>query len=178
MKEGLTPKDLLWAMYPTDNEIDEVGVRGIYASNFVKWDGHRNAEISMKEYQWKPAQQPFERTYRMFSNLDDMHENGIHDYLKFVKLGYGRSSDHVCKDIRNGRMTREEGIEMVRKYDGVKPRRDLERWLNYVGMSEEEFDIICDTFRDRRVWSIENDQWVKDTVWGERAAFGYVHERA
>ena len=114
----------------------------------------------------------------MFSNLDDMHENGIHDYLKFVKLGYGRSSDHVCKDIRNGRMTREEGIEMVRKYDGVKPRRDLERWLNYVGMSEEEFDIICDTFRDRRVWSIENDQWVKDTAWGERTAFGYVHGRA
>lgn len=174
MKEGLKATDLLWAMYPTDNEIDEVGVRGIYANNFVKWDGHKHAELVMKEYQWKPAEQPFERTYRMFSNLDDMHENGIHDYLKFVKLGYGRGSDHACKDIRNGRMTRAEGIEIVRKYDGVKPRRDLERWLSYVGMSEEEFDSICDTFRDRRVWSIENGQWVKDTIWGERTPFGPV----
>ena len=43
-----------------------------------------------------------------------MHENGIHDYLKFVKFGYGRGTDHSCKDIRAGKMTREEGIEMVR----------------------------------------------------------------
>ena len=57
------------------------------------------------------------------SNLDDMHENGIHDYLKFVKFGYGRGTDHACKDIRAGRMTREQGIEMVRKYDHVKSAR-------------------------------------------------------
>ena len=43
-------------------------------------------------------------------------------------------------------MTREQGIEMVRKYDHVKPRRDLDRWLGYVDMSEEEFDYVCDTF--------------------------------
>ena len=87
------------------------------------------------------------------SNLDDMHENGIHDYLKFVKFGYGRGTDHACKDIRAGMMTRDEGIEMVERYDHVKPRRDLERWLEYVGMSEEEFDETCDTFRDPRVWA-------------------------
>ena len=51
-----------------------------------------------------------------------MHENGIHDYLKYVKFGYGRGTDHACKDIRGGKMTREEGIEMVRRYDHVKPR--------------------------------------------------------
>ena len=106
----------------------------------------------------------------MFSNLDDMHENGIHDYLKFIKLGYGRGTDHSCKDIRGGLMTREQGIEMVREYDHVKPMRDLERWLKYVDMSEEEFDVTCDTFRDQRVWRIENGQWVKDTIWGEPAS--------
>ena len=86
----MTAKDLLWAQYPSDDEIDEVGVRGIYLSNFVDWDANEHVELVMKEYGWQPAQQPFERTYRMFSNLDDMHENGIHDYLKFVKFGYGR----------------------------------------------------------------------------------------
>ena len=59
-------------------------------------------------------------------------------------------------------------------YDHVKPRRDLERWLKYVGMSEEEFDHTCDTFRDPRVWRTESGQWVKDTIWGEREAFGPV----
>lgn len=175
LKEGLATKDLLWAQYPSDEEIDEVGVRGIHLGNFINWDGNRNAEIAMEHYGWQPARQPFERTYRLISNLDDMHENGIHDYLKFIKLGYGRATDHACKDIRNGIMTREQGIEMVRRYDHVKPRRDLERWLAYVNMSEEEFDCVSDTFRDPRVWRIESGQWVKDNLWGEPSAYGPVH---
>lgn len=174
LKEGLTAKDVLWAQYPSDEEIDELGVRGIYLGNYVDWDGNKNAEIAIREYAWCPAQQPFERTYRTISNVDDMHENGIHDYLKFVKFGYGRASDHACKDIRAGHMTRDQGIAMVRRYDHVKPRRDLERWLAYVGMSEEEFDRTCDTFRNPRVWSIDDGQWVKDTIWGTREAFGPV----
>lgn len=175
LKEGLSDKDLLFAQYPSDEEIDAVGVRGIYLGNFLDWDGTKGAELVMKEYGWRPAQQPFERTYRTVSNLDDMHENGVHDYLKFVKFGYGRGSDHACKDIRAGRMTRAEGIAMVRKYDAVKPRRDLDRWLAYVGMTEAEFDAVCDTFRDPRVWRIENGQWVKDNIWGEPSAYGPVH---
>jgi N-acetyl sugar amidotransferase len=172
LKEGLRDKDLLWAQYPSDDEIDAVGVRGLYLSNFHNWDGNENAKVAMERYGWKQAQQPFERTYRLISNIDDMHENGIHDYLKFIKLGYGRGSDHSCKDIRSGAMTREQGIAMVRKYDHVKPRRDLERWLGYVGMSEDEFDRTCDTFRDPRAWRVENGQWVKDNIWGEPSAYG------
>ncbi|MBE8998095.1 MULTISPECIES: N-acetyl sugar amidotransferase [unclassified Nostoc] len=176
LKEGLRGKDLLWAKYPSDEEIDEVGARGIYLSNFVNWEANEHTKTVMEFYGWRSAQQPFERTYRTISNLDDMHENGIHDYLKFIKFGYGRGSDHACKDIRAGLMTREQGIEMVRKYDRVKPYRDLERWLKYVNMTEEEFDQICDTFRDRRVWRIENGQWVKDNIWGEPSAYEPVHQ--
>ena len=174
LKEGLRPKDLLWAMYPTDDEIDQAGVRGIYLNNFVNWDGHASAADMTARYGWKPAQTPFERTYRTFSNLDDMHENGAHDYLKFVKLGYGRATDHSMKDIRAGRMTREEGVAMVRKYDHVKPMRDLGRWLEYVGMSEEDFDKTCDTFRDPRVWRIEDGEWVKQNIWGGETSYGKV----
>ena len=174
LKEGLSTHDLLWAQYPSDAEIDAVGVRGIHLANFVNWDANRHVKLVMEKYGWRPAQQPFERTYRSFSNLDDMHENGIHDYLKFVKIGYGRGSDHSCKDIRAGLMTREQGIEMVRRYDHVKSRRDLERWLKYVSMSEEEFDATCDGFRDPRVWRIENGQWVKENIWGAPSAYGPV----
>lgn len=175
-KEGLTEKDLLWAQYPSDEEIDDVGVRGIYLSNFVNWDANTHIKAMMNEYGWQQARQPFERTYRMMSNVDDMHENGIHDYMKFIKLGYGRATDHSCKDIRGRIMTREQGVEMVRRYDHVKPRRDLERWLDYVGMTEDEFDHTADKFRDPRVWSVEGGQWVKDNVWGERTAYGPVHQ--
>ena len=110
----------------------------------------------------------------MMSNLDDMHENGIHDYMKFIKVRKGRCSDHASKDIRTGYMTRDEGIAMVRKYDHVKPRRDLERWLGYVDMTEDEFDHIADTFRDPRVWWQQDGEWWKDTIWGGPEAFGEV----
>ena len=172
LKEGLTRKDLLWAIYPSDADIDAVGVRGIYLSNFLDWDANAHVRLVIERYGWRPAQQSFERTYRTMSNLDDMHENGIHDYLKFIKLGYGRASDHASKDIRAGVMTREQGIEMVRRYDHIKPRRDLDRWLAYVGMAEEEFDRVCETFRDPRVWRIEAGQWVKDNVWGGMSSYG------
>lgn len=175
LKEDLTAQDLLWAQYPSDEEIDALAVRGIYLGNYVDWDANKHVRLVMELYGWRPATQPFERTYRKFSNLDDMHENGIHDYLKFVKFGYGRATDHGCKDIRAGIMSREEGIEMVRQYDHIKPGRDLERWLKYVNMTEGEFDYICDTFRDPRVWRIEDGQWVKDNIWGEPSAYGRVH---
>jgi N-acetyl sugar amidotransferase len=170
-EEGITEKDLLWAKYPTDDELADLGIRGIYLSNYVNWDGHKNYVLSRDLYGWQEHPEAFERTYRRFSNMDDMHENGIHDYLKYVKVGYGRATDHACKDIRWGRMTREEGIEMVRKYDHVKPRKDLERWLKYVDMSEKEFDAICDTFRDRRVWQKQNGTWVKNNIWDESIQF-------
>ena len=169
-EEGIEARDLLWARYPSDDDIDRVGVRGIYIGNFFKWDPNEHAQKMHDEYGFEFSEQPFERTYRRMSNLDDMHENGIHDYMKFVKFGYGRGSDHASKDIRTGYMTRDEGVEMVRKYDHVKPRRDLERWLEYVGMTEEEFDEIADSFRDPRVWRKEDGVWVKDNIWEEKPA--------
>ena len=107
--EGLTAQDLLWARYPSDDELAEVGVRGIYLANYVNWEP--NSADRAHEAVWLRGvdPEPFERTYRRMSNLDDMHENGIHDYLKFVKFGYGRGTDHACKDIRAGKMTRARG---------------------------------------------------------------------
>jgi N-acetyl sugar amidotransferase len=171
--ERLTEKDMLWAKYPPDEEILKVGVRGLYIGNFFKWDPNRHWKKVQEHYGWKTSETPFERTYRSFSNLDDRYENGIHDLLKFIKFGYGRASDHASKDIRTGYMTRDEGVEMVKKYDHVVSS-DLYYWLDYVGISVEEFWKIADSFRDHRVWSIENGQWVKDNIWDGRSEYGSV----
>ncbi len=172
--EKLTEKDLLWARYPSDEEIISVGSRGLYIGNFFKWDPNWHTKMVQQQYGWKEASQPFERTYRRFSNLDDRYENGIHDLLKFVKFGYGRASDHASKDIRTAYMTRKQGIEMVRKHDHVISS-DLRYWLDYVDMSEEEFWLTADRFRDSRVWWIERGEWWKHNIWGEPSAYGPVH---
>lgn len=162
--EGITKQDMSAFQYPDDRKILDSGLRGIYLANYVNWDANNHTDIMRKKYGFEVATEPFDRTYRMASNLDDMHENGIHDYLKFVKFGYGRASDHVSKDIRSGILTREKGVELVRKYDHVKPK-DLARWLSYVGMSEDEFDRIADTYRDKRVWYREDGAWAKANIW-------------
>ena len=172
--DKLDEKDLIWAKYPTDEEIIESGVRGIYLGNYFKWDPNQHSKMMLENYNWKPASKPFQRTYRMFSNIDDKYENGVHDLMKYVKFGYGRASDHASKDIRTGYMKREEGIEMVKKYDHVVSD-DLYEWLSYVEMSESNFWQIADTFRDPRVWSIdEENYWVKDTLWGKSVRFEKV----
>ncbi|MDC0172526.1 N-acetyl sugar amidotransferase [Gammaproteobacteria bacterium] len=173
LHSGLREKDMIWAKYPSDEEILEVGVRGLFVGNFFKWDPVKQTELVMRNYDWKQSQKPFERTYRRFSNLDDRYENGIHDLMKFVKFGYGRASDHASKDIKEGYMTREVGVEMVRKYDAVVSS-DLSYWLDYVEMSEQEFWETADSFRDPRVWWIEDGKWWKDNIWGDVASYGDV----
>lgn len=172
--EGLTEQELLWAKFPSDEEIARVGVRGVHLGVYTLWDGNANAK-NMQAFGFRPNAEPSERTYRTISNVDDIHENGIKDWLKFVKFGYGRCTDHTSKDIRLGVMTREEGIALVRKYDHVIPRPSLDYFLSMTGMKEDEFFRIADTFRDPRVWWIQDGQWWKDTLWGEPTAYGPVH---
>ena len=164
--EGIKPEDMLWCKYPSDSEIETVGLRGIFLGNYVNWDAYKQTEI-VKKYGFRESPEAFERTYRRISNLDDRYENGIHDLLKYIKFGYGRATDHASRDIRLGYMTRDEGIEMVRKYDHVISQ-DLYHWLDYVGMTEDEFWDIANSFRDPRVWRKEDGQWIKDNIWDEK----------
>lgn len=173
-QDVLHEKDLSWAKYPSDPEILETGIRGLYIGNFFKWDPNKHAQLMKNLYNWKESEKAFERTYRRMSNLDDRYENGVHDLLKFIKFGYGRCSDHASKDIRTGYMTREKGIELVRHYDHVISS-DLEYWLNYTGIKENEFWETADRFRDPRVWWIKDKMWWKENLWGSPSSYGKVH---
>ena len=167
-REGLTERDLVFWRYPSDREMFDVGLRGVYLANYVRWEANHHLPLMQQRYGFEISDEPFDRTYRRGSNLDDMHENGAHDYLKFIKFGYGRCSDHATKDIRAGILNRQEAVARVRHYDHVKPG-DLARWLDYTSMAEDEFDRIADTFRDPRVWARIDGEWVKRNVWDEAA---------
>jgi N-acetyl sugar amidotransferase len=164
-EEGLDEKDLLWAKYPDDELVEKVELRGIFISNFFGWNQAEHTQMMVDLYGFEINPIPFNRTYARDANLNNFHDNGIHDYMKYVKFGYGRVTDHACRDIRNGIITRSEGIELVRQYDHVVPG-DITRWLDYTGMSRNDFEQIADTFRDPRVW-VENEygDWIKDNIW-------------
>ena len=171
--EILDEKEMYAWKYPSDDEIDRIGVRGIFTSNYFKWEANEHFKLVTEKYGFKVPDEEFERTYRKMSNLDDIHENGIHDYLKFIKFGYGRTTDHASKDIRAGIRSRTSGIEEVKKRDHIKSK-DLKRWLEYVGWSEEKFDQVTDKFRDPRTWWIKKGKWMKHDVWGGESEYGNV----
>jgi N-acetyl sugar amidotransferase len=169
----LNEQDMLWTNYPNENELFQNNVRGIYIGNYIKWDPNRHYKQMRKLYGWKTKKKPFDRTYRNFSNLDNIFENGVHDYLKFIKFGYGRGTDHSSKDIREGVIDRKKGVKNVLKYDHVIPK-DLNYWCKYVGISNDEFFKIADKFRSKDVWWIENSKWHRYCIDGKVRSYGFT----
>jgi len=147
----LTPYDLAPFFYPSEEDLERVGVRGIYLSNFISWNARKQTEFIIKELGFETAQAR-ERTFNLYDKLEDIHANGLHDYLKFLKFGYGRATDDASTEIRHGRMSREEGIEMVMKYDHVRPS-DTDVFLRAVGMTDEELLRIIEPMRDPAIWA-------------------------
>lgn len=138
-EEGLTERDLELFKYPHDKEIEKVGVRGIYLGNYIPWDTKAQHEEMIKKYGYETLEQT--RTFDTYNDVDCFHYSDIHDYIKFAKWGYGKASDHASREIRWGRLTREEGIELVKKYEHQEPKT-LQMFLEWLGMSRGEFDAL------------------------------------
>jgi len=106
-----------------------------------------------------------QRTFSLFSKIED-HANDVHDYLKYLKFGYGRATDDASMEIRHGRMSREEGIDMVKRYDAQEPH-SLDFYCKFLGISKTQFYELLDNQRDQQIWSQSpNGVWeTRDSVW-------------
>ena len=94
-------------------------IKEIFLGYYFKWDPNQHVKLVKEKYDWIESKKPFQRTYRRASNLDDKYENGAHDLLKFIKFGYGRTTDHTSKDILTGYMGRDKGVRLVKKLDQI-----------------------------------------------------------
>jgi N-acetyl sugar amidotransferase len=165
--EDLALDDVEPYIYPHDKELEVVGVRGIYLNNYIRWDSKAQHELMIKLYGYETMEQ--QRTFDTYNDVDCFHYSGIHDYIKFLKWGYGKATDHACREIRLKRMTYEEGIDMVKKYQNVQPG-DLALFLEWIGMGEGEFWRFIDQYRDPNIWSRNgNGEWeFKDSILNHR----------
>lgn len=129
----LCENDIIQYVYPNDKEIEKV--RGIYLSNYIPWDIKSQHEEMIKLYGYETASQ--QRTFDTYSDIDCVHYNGLHDYIKYLKYGYGAITDHVCREIRWARLTREEGIYLIQKYENIIPK-DIKYFSEWIQMTEKE----------------------------------------
>lgn len=159
--DGLTKKDLSLYTYASDEDIHRVGVTGLFLGYYFKWD-LREVVSKSKEYGFLAQDRPVETTYENFENLD-CYSNHLHDYLKYVKYGFGRATDNACLDIRLGYIDREEGVRLVNKYDGIPPKKAIKEYLEYTGFSVEEFNKIVDSYTSKRIFERdEKGDFIRD----------------
>jgi len=163
-ESGITARDLVPYTFPKDEQIEALGVRGIYLGNYVQWGALEQARFLVENYGFRTVTARREKTFSLYTKIDD-HANDVHDYLKYLKFGYGRATDHASLEIRCGRMTREQGIDLVREYDHVRPT-SLDIYLDFLGMTERDFEAIVEPMRDHSIWQRDAaGRWsVKDTV--------------
>ncbi len=149
--------DLENFLYPNDKALESIGVRGLYLNNYIRWDSKIQHEQMIQQFSYETMQQ--QRTFDNYNDVDCFHYSGIHDYIKLIKCGYGKISDHASREIRLKRMTREEGIDLVHKYQNVRPR-DLPLLLTWLNMEEPEFWSYINEHRNMDVWrKLSNGQW-------------------
>jgi N-acetyl sugar amidotransferase len=152
--DGLAARDLIPYNYPSDAELQRVGVTGLFLGHYIPWDGLANTLVSQANgFESFPT--TIEGSVVNYENVDN-HQTGIHDYFKFLKFGFGRATDLACLHLRRGRITRQDAIAMVRRHDGKLPwtylGKPLEKILEPLDLSVDEFIKICDRFTNKKLF--------------------------
>jgi N-acetyl sugar amidotransferase len=153
--DGIEDQDIVQYKYPDDKEIERVGVRGIYLNNYLRWDTKAQHESMLKLYPYNTLDQT--RTFDSYNDVDCYNYNDVHDYLKLLKFGYAKVVDQAVREIRLRRISREEGMAMVKQFLLKKPK-NLQHFLDWIGITEHSFEFLTDLHRKRVFWS-RNDNW-------------------
>ena len=152
--EGLTHRDLIPYFYPEDAELSRVGVTGLFLGHYLPWDGLSNVLIA-QAYGFSVPPLPTLGSMVNYENLDN-YQVAIHEYFKFLKFGFGRTTDHACIHIRRGRLTRDIGLSIVKRLDGKFPieylGKNLADTLKPLDLTVEEFVKICDKFTSKKIF--------------------------
>ena len=156
---GIREIDLIPYTYPTDEELAAVGVTGLFLGYYFPWDGFTNYFLSQANG-FKSFGKVIEGSVVDYENLDNF-QTGIHDYFKFLKFGFGRATDLVSVSLRRGRITRNQGLDLIKTCDGKYPwtylDKPLDLILQKIGLTISEFDIICDRFTNKNLFLKDTD---------------------
>ena len=152
--KGISEIDLQPYTFPNKEEIQKNGTIGIFLGHYIPWDGHSNAQFSIK-HGLTTYSKWVEGSIVNYENLDN-YQMRIHDYFKFLKYGYDRVSDWSSLAIRRGRMKRDKAIELSRTIGGKYPEdylgKKLDEILDYIGITKAEFDKICYKFTNKKIF--------------------------
>jgi N-acetyl sugar amidotransferase len=155
--DTLSEDDIWQYRYPDDATLNTLGVRGIYLGNFVRWDPKAQHEEMITRYKYQAAM--FERTFDTYDHVDCYNFMDLHDMLKLYKHGYSKVTDHACREIRHGRLSRDKALHLVRHYENV-PLKQVKKFSEWIGADLRSLHFILDQQKNPNIWDkISSDNW-------------------
>ena len=148
--DTLKEEDIWQYRYPDDNDLNAIGVRGIYLGNYVRWDPKAQHEKMIRDYDYRTSR--FSRTFDCYDYVDCFNYMNLHDQLKLYKHGFSKVTDHACREIRHGRLTREEGLALVKKHEQISMGYS-ELFMDWLGVNDRSLQFIMDQHRNPNFWS-------------------------
>lgn len=158
LSDELTEKELTPYFGSNEEELKNKGILAIFLGYYFPWD----PEISLKvasEHGFQVRQEGAKTGYYDYADIDDDFIS-IHHYLKWYKFGFTRLFDNLSLEIRNGRLIRDEAIQIVREWGDQTPHEDIAKFCNFVDITKEHFFEVIEKFRNPDIWIKRNNTWV------------------
>jgi len=152
-----TAKELATYFGPDPDELEAQGVRALFLGWYFPWDPETSLAAA-KAHGFRASPAGARTGYYDYADIDDDFIS-IHHWLKWYKFGFTRLFDNLALEIRNGRMTRERAIAVIREAGDETPRADIEKFCAFVGITVDRFFEICERFRNPAVWTREAGLW-------------------
>ena len=162
---GVTENDLFPYKPPKYAEIINNKTEIHFLGYYKFWDPQENYYYCSENTGFSANEERSEGTYSKYASLDDKID-GFHYYLSFIKFGLGRATSDTAHEIRDNKITREEGVRLVKKYDGEFPKKYYKHFLEYCDITEQQFNDCVDSWRSEHIWEKVNNEWkLKNTVY-------------
>jgi len=166
-EHGVSKEELFPYHPPKYSKIMENKTEIHFMSYYKYWDPQENFYYCVENTGFKPNNERSEGTYSKYASLDDKTD-GQHYYLSYIKFGIGRATNDTAHEIRDDKITREEGKLLVKKYDGEFPKKYFKETLDYLNIDEGLFWEVIDSWRSPHLWKRVPDGWkLKRAVWEE-----------
>ena len=157
--QGVTERDLYPYIYPENVD----GVKAVYWSWYHRWDIYENAELMKNKLDFARVERST-GAFEGFDSIDDRIDD-LDFYMMYVKFLFGRATRMASRMIQCGHMTREQGMGLAALYDGERP--PVTQILEYLDMTQQEFDETVDKHRNPEMWRKENGVWLPNVTFAE-----------
>ncbi|WP_374322075.1 N-acetyl sugar amidotransferase [Aquipseudomonas alcaligenes] len=156
----------LEAYLPVDPyRIEKVGTEVHYLGYYLKWHPQETYYFSVENTDFMPNDFRTEGSFSKYSSLDDMID-WLHYYTTYTKFGIGRATYDAAQEIRNGDITRDEAIALIKRFDGEFPEIYQQQCLDYMGITQDRFLEVIEEFRTPHLWEQTSSGWaLKKPIW-------------